>query len=114
MLNREDIGMRICYHRKINKITQEELAFRTNLSRVHIGYLKRGERTPSLESIVTIANALNVSADDILAGNLFVSETRISDDEIDILEDCSEEEMEILLRTMRSLRETIREYRITK
>ena len=78
------IGARIRYHRTINEISQEELAFRTQMSRVHIGYIERGERAPSLESVINIANALNVSADELLVGNLLVSESRLSTEELDI------------------------------
>ena len=93
---------------------QEKLAFRTQMSRVHIGYIERGERAPSLESVINIANALNVSADELLVGNLLVAESRMSTEELDILNDCSTEECEILLKSMKGLKETIRAYRITK
>ena len=84
------------------------------MSRVHIGYIGRGERAPSLESVINIANALNVSADELLVGNLLVAESRMSTEELDILNDCSTEECEILLKSMKGLKETIRAYRITK
>ena len=84
------------------------------MSRVHIGYIERGERAPSLESVINIANALNVSADELLVGNLLVAESRMSTEELDILNDCSTEECEILLKSMKGLKETIRAYRITK
>ena len=114
MIDCKSIGARIRYHRTINKISQEELAFRTQMSRVHIGYIERGERAPSLESVINIANALNVSADELLLGNLLVAESRMSTEELDILNDCSTEECEILLKSMKGLKETIRAYRITK
>ena len=84
------------------------------MSRVHIGYIERGERAPSLESVINIANSLNVSADELLVGNLLVAESRMSTEELDILNDCSTEECEILLKSMKGLKETIRAYRITK
>lgn len=43
-----------------NKITQEELADRAGLNRAYIGYIERGERNPSTETISKIAKALRV------------------------------------------------------
>ena len=43
-------------------ISQEELARRTGLHRTYICDIERGMRNPSLESIVTLAHALGISA----------------------------------------------------
>jgi transcriptional regulator with XRE-family HTH domain len=45
------------------KLSQEELAHLSNLDRTFISLLERGLRQPSLNSIFSIANTLNVSAD---------------------------------------------------
>ena len=65
-----NIGERIRFNRIKNKMSQEQLAELANISSVHIGYIERGERLPSLETIINIANALTVSADELLAGSL--------------------------------------------
>ena len=57
MIDIENIGSRVKYHRLRNKISQEELAELAQVSRVHISYLERGERIPSMESFINIANA---------------------------------------------------------
>lgn len=49
MIDIESIGSRVKYHRLRNKISQEELAELAQVSRVHISYLERGERIPSME-----------------------------------------------------------------
>ena len=66
-----------------NKISQEELADLAHISRVHISYLERGERFPSLDSFINIANALNVSADELLADNLLVTGNNMNSEELD-------------------------------
>ena len=59
MIDIESIGSRGKYHRIRNKLSQEELADLAKVSRVYISYLECGERIPSMESFINIANALN-------------------------------------------------------
>lgn len=110
----EHIGARIKYFRKKAHLSQEKLAELTELSRVFISFVERGEKTPSIESIVRIANALNVSADDLLFGNLIVSNSPHDALEYELLTDCSPEETDIILKCMAYLKEQLRGYRISK
>ena len=114
MIDIENIGSRVKYHRLRNKITQEELAELAQVSRVHISYLERGERIPSMESFINIANALNVSADELLANNLLVTGSNMNSEEQNILFDCSVNERQILLENMRKLKDILRSYHISK
>lgn len=91
-----NIGERIRFNRIKNKMSQEQLAELANISSVHIGYIERGERLPSLETIINIANALTVSADELLAGSLIVSSTQREQDDFTVLFDCSKEEYAII------------------
>lgn len=61
------IGKKIRAARKDKKLRQEDLAERTGLSPNYIGMVERGEKVPSLESFISIANALDSSADVLLA-----------------------------------------------
>ena len=45
---------------------QEELEEKANLSVTYVGMIERGEKTPSLETLVAILNAIGVSADVVL------------------------------------------------
>lgn len=47
-------------------LSQEQLALNCDLDRTFISMLERGVRQPSLTSIITLANALNVPADKIV------------------------------------------------
>lgn len=62
----ESIGKNIRKFRLARKLRQEELAEQTGLSTNYIGMIERGEKVPSLESFITISNALDVSADMLL------------------------------------------------
>lgn len=59
------IGQRIKSIREKKGITQEELALNAGLNRAYIGYIERGERNPSTETISKIARALKVSTKDL-------------------------------------------------
>ena len=63
----ESIGRNIRKYRLLKKLRQEDLAERTNLTNNYIGAIERGEKLPSLETLIVIINALGVSADMILA-----------------------------------------------
>ncbi|MFA7156888.1 MAG: helix-turn-helix transcriptional regulator [Bacilli bacterium] len=56
-------GSRVKALRNILNITQEELAYRSNLHRNYISDVERGRRNISLIAIYKIAEGLNVSVD---------------------------------------------------
>jgi transcriptional regulator with XRE-family HTH domain len=60
------IGKNLRTYRKQRNLTQEQLAERAGLSPNYIGILERGEKLPSLETLLTLLNQLNVSADMVL------------------------------------------------
>lgn len=62
----DSIGKNIRKIRVHKKIRQEDLAEMTNLSTAYIGMIERGEKTPSIETFLSIINALDVSADMVL------------------------------------------------
>ena len=108
MIDYVDIGERVKFFRLQNNLSQEQLAELSRLSRVHISCIERGERTPSLEAIINIANSLCISSDDLLAGNLIVSAHNSASQDFEILLDCSPEEIRIIKQTMICLKEALR------
>ena len=54
------IGKNIRKIREEKRITQEELAGNAGLNRAYIGYIERGERNPSTETLEKVAKALRV------------------------------------------------------
>ena len=62
----ESIGKNIRKYRVLRKLRQEDLAEKADLSVNYIGDLERGEKLPALDTFITIANALEVSADMLL------------------------------------------------
>ncbi|MDQ0162718.1 helix-turn-helix domain-containing protein [Aeribacillus alveayuensis] len=59
------IGERIRNFRKQKGWSQEELADKASLHSTYIGQIERGEKNATIESIEKIANALEVSLEDL-------------------------------------------------
>lgn len=72
-MNQSIIGFNIRKFRQNAGITIEQLAERTNLSDNFIGNIERGSDTPSLKSMIKIANALAASVDALLGENLVIN-----------------------------------------
>lgn len=60
------IGNRIRIRRKDLSLKQEELAAKADISTTFAGLVERGEKAPSLETFINIANALIIPADFLL------------------------------------------------
>lgn len=65
-MNLNSIGKYIRKTRTAKGLRQEDLAEMIGLSPVYVGMLERGEKTASLETLVKISNALEVSTDILL------------------------------------------------
>lgn len=104
------LGKRIKNQRVKKGITQMKLAEMAGLARSYIGQIESGLKNASLDTIVGIANALKVSADDLLSDSLEHTNSRTTSDADYILLDCSPSEEKILTKNMKSLREIIRPY----
>ena len=49
-------------------ISQEELAHRSGLSRTGMGLLETGKRWPRLDTLMSVADGLNITVDELLKG----------------------------------------------
>jgi transcriptional regulator with XRE-family HTH domain len=63
-----NFGKRVKELRMLQKISQEELAFRSGLHRTYISSVERGERNISLINIERLAQALMVDPGALLGG----------------------------------------------
>jgi len=70
MVDYKAIGERIRYQRKLKSITQEKLAEMADISTSFAGHLERGEKKPSLETIMKIAEILDMDLNYLLSGKL--------------------------------------------
>lgn len=64
------LGIRIRKRRKALRMTQEELAKKLGLSLSFLGHIERGTRKASVETLVSIANEMSLSLDNMLQDSL--------------------------------------------
>ncbi len=108
------IGAKIQFFRIFKGVTQEALGDAVSSSRRYISDLERGERRISLEKLIAITNALQITSDDILTDNLTEEKPVFFTICADIFTDCSKEETEILLAVLQNTKQILRKYRITE
>lgn len=70
-----DYGTKLKLARKWANITQKELARRANIAAITIHQYEAGKRKPSMENWFAIANALNLSIDELNNAELLPSES---------------------------------------
>lgn len=104
----EMIGRRIRELRKMKGMTQIALADEVNLSPTYLSYLENGNKKPSINTVVTIANALGVTSDEILCGNLEYNPTEYHADIDKLFSDCSKYEKIVILDTAKTMKDSIR------
>ena len=59
-------GSTVRAERTTRQLTQQELAFASELSLTYIGEIERGQRMVSLDTLKRLASALNMSASELL------------------------------------------------
>ena len=110
MIDYSKIGARIKEYRNRKGLSQEALAVKVSVDYRHIASIENGRKYPSLELVILIANALEVSADDIL---IDVIDCAASKDELhSLMIGCSNTEASILIKTLKFTKELFSEFGI--
>lgn len=102
------LGSRIRELRTIQGLSQESLAAFSDLSAVFICNIENAQKHPSLESLLSIADALGVTANDLLTGNQQSCQADYQTDIHLLLYGCSSAEKKFLFELLKSARNTIR------
>lgn len=79
------LGLRIKEIRKQQRLTQEMLAERINVSPHYVYEIERGLKNMSLATLADISCALNVSTDYLLFGHTIHEESEPAIDQLDLL-----------------------------
>ena len=106
------IGKHIKARRREKGITQIKLGEMVSVNNEHISRIESGKIYLSLELLILIANALDTSADDLLVDNLTHSSAVIGREFHAILQNCTNNEKEILIRLLKYVRELLRRFSI--
>ena len=102
------IGIRIKETRNQQGISAEELAELADLSSVYISYIENAKRKPSLESLVKICNALGITLDELLYGNLLYNPTEYQTDIDLLMADCSKNEKRFIFLILSEVKDILR------
>ena len=104
------VGQRIKDAREAKNLTQEELAALVNLSSTHVSVIERGLKVTKLDTFVAIANALDVSADELLVDVVAHSVTGVSNRLSDKISSLPMKEQKKIIKVIQAL---IEEYQKT-
>lgn len=58
-------GIKVAELRKKQGLSQEKLADKCGLHRTYIGFIERGEKSPTLNTVETILNGLNININEL-------------------------------------------------
>lgn len=108
VINYKLVGKRINDWRKRLNITQDDLSFLTGLSVPYISEIENGKKHPSLDVIVAISDAIGVTVDELLSGNMLSSFSDYQTDIDYLLSDCTSEERQFIYEMLRALKESLR------
>ncbi len=108
MVDYADIGSRIRSVRLKRKMTQEQLANAVNLGVTHISHIETGSSIPSLQSFISILNALDCSADELLCREMITAQEIKNHWLVDLVSDCSIEETKVLSDSLKALKQSLR------
>ena len=95
-LDYKAIGKRIKIARIKADLTQEKLSEMVGISPTHLSNIETGTTRVSLKAIISIANALNITSDDLLCDNVIKAKVQFEQDIAAVLEDCDEYEIRVI------------------
>lgn len=72
-MDAKPIGKQIWKYRNLNNMSREQLAERVGLTPATLRQYENGHKPPRLETLIKIANVLNVSVDELLCNKLNVT-----------------------------------------
>ncbi|MCL2225095.1 MAG: helix-turn-helix transcriptional regulator [Defluviitaleaceae bacterium] len=103
------IGVRVKNKRLEMNLTQESLSESVGIGVQHLSKIENGKASLSLVCLVALANALNTTTDHLLMDNVAASIPNLLGEVKTFFEDCSHEELYIILKTASALKEGIRQ-----
>ena len=103
------IGNRVKEVRTEKGISQADLAERCKTSAQYLSQIENGRKQASLQTLVSVAEVLGVSLNELLSGNQVNNPAEYQRDVLQIFEGCSSYEKRVLFELLRSAKEILRE-----
>jgi transcriptional regulator with XRE-family HTH domain len=110
----KDVGQRIKEKRIERGLTQEKLSELVGIGPSHMSHIESGSTVPSFEVFISILNALNCSADELLCREVAAAKPLLNSWLSDIIEDCDPTETKILSDIVISAKQTLRKNKRTE
>lgn len=101
-MNLKAVGRRVKAARERKHLTQEQLAEIVDLSPMHVSVIERGVKPPKLDTFVKIANALEVSADELLQDTVDHAMESNSSEVANLIQELPRNEQQKLLHTIKA------------
>lgn len=110
MIDYVSIGKQIRKHRRRAGLTQEILAEKVYVTTPYISRIENGSSQPSLQTLVDICNALDITIDDLMQDSLSAVRRKIEGRLGDLLADCSPKELDMLADIAETILKTTRKH----
>ena len=102
------IGARIRQLRTEKGLTQAKLAELSEQEPSNVSHIERGATKLSLATLVSIANVLGCSVDDLLCDSILCEREAFENEWIKILKDCSPKELRMITDLAQAMKESMR------
>ena len=109
VVNYADIGKRVKARRTELGISQEKLAEITDFSISHMSAIENGKTKLGLPAIVKVANALQMTVDELLCGSMMQGKAVMQNEFAGLLAQCSPAEAAFVMGMMKSMIKGLRE-----
>ena len=102
------IGKRIKITRIKQNLTQETVAYKIGITPQHMSNIETANSSVSLPTLISIANALSVSVDELLCDNILASKAIFEKEAQELFSDCNEFEIRVLVDILKAAKDSMR------
>lgn len=98
-----NLGQRIHQLRTDRKLSQEQLALRSNITPTYLGLIERNLKNPTVKVVEQLCNSMNVSLAEFFSNTTTENIDDYSLQIISQINDCNEEEKALILRLIKDI-----------
>lgn len=110
-INYQILGTKIKSLRKKKKLSQQTLSELIDISPTYMSYIESGLRSMSLETLVALANTLDVTTDTLLSESLKHNTRAYTNEITEVISDCNEYERRILFENLKATKKVLKDNR---